>query len=126
MPIMVVWPPVGKTRTAMLAAIAVSPQRVPYEARFSTAWFVFDTVISAPLRPSVTELEFPSRGQRVENFFALFSASEPGTENDVLVVFWPCFGASFGPPTGRQRLFQQPGAFSEVRPASRTLLRRSC
>jgi hypothetical protein len=24
----------------MLAAIAVSPQRVPYEARFSTAWIV--------------------------------------------------------------------------------------
>src|SRR3712207_2616553 len=63
MPIMVVRPPVGKTRTAMLAAIAVSPQRVPYEARFSTAWNVFGTSFLTPLRPSLfTELELPSRG----------------------------------------------------------------
>ncbi len=37
--------------------------------------------------------ELRRRPQRVEKLLrALSSASEPGAENDVFTVFWPCFG----------------------------------
>jgi hypothetical protein len=43
----------------------------------------------------------------LKNSFALSSASEAGAENDVFVVFWPCFGPLLDRRPGRQRLFQQ-------------------
>src|SRR3712207_1029714 len=51
----------------------------------------------------------------LKNSFARSSASEPGAENDVFVVFWPCFESLLDRRPGPQRLFQQAGEFSEVR-----------
>jgi hypothetical protein len=45
----------------------------------------------------------------LKNSFALSSASEPGAENDVFIVFWPCFGPLLDQRPGTQRLFQQAG-----------------
>src|SRR3712207_78707 len=56
--------------------------------------------------------KYRKRSSVLKNSFALFSASESGTENDFLVVFWPCFGPLLDYRSGRQRLFQHAGSFS--------------
>ncbi len=47
------------------------------------------------------------RSSVLKNSFALSSASEPGAEYVVLVVFWPYFGPLLNRRPGRHRLFQQ-------------------
>jgi hypothetical protein len=57
--------------------------------------------------------ECQKRSSVLKNSFALSSASEPGAENDVFVVFWPRFGPLLDRRPSRHRLFQQAVVFSE-------------
>jgi hypothetical protein len=64
---------------------------------------------------STSSTELPLIGQRVEKLLRALFSPRSATEYAVYVVFWPYFEPLLDRRPGRQRLFQQPAAFRELR-----------